>query len=63
MSLPQPISDPVFAIGSLVLRPSYGHEPHRVWIERASGPYAGEGADFPVDQVEAVLQAYYDEHF
>lgn len=60
MSLPQPISDPVFAIGSLVLRPSYGHEPDRVWLEQAA---TGEGADFPVDQVEAVLQAYYDEHF
>ena len=50
-------------IGTLILRPSYGGEPDRVWIEQAEGPSAGEGGDFPTEQVEAVLQAYYAEHF
>lgn len=50
-------------IGSLILRPSYGGEPDKVWIEQAEGPSAGEGGDFPTEQVEAVLQAYYAEHF
>lgn len=52
-----------FKVGSLTLRPGYGGDPDRVWIERNSEPSAGEGADFPVDEVEAVLQAYYTERF
>lgn len=54
---------PYLRVGSLILRPSYADEPDKIWIEQAEGPRAGEGGEFPLEQVEAVLQAYYAEHF
>jgi len=54
---------PELRVGSLILRPSYANEPDKVWIERAEGPSAGEGGDFVAAEVEALLQAYYAEHF
>lgn len=48
-----------FKVGSLTLRPAYSGEADRVALYQESG----EGADFPTDEVEAVLQAYYTERF
>lgn len=45
-------------IGSLTLREGYGG-PESIAIYQADG----EGGDFPVAAIEALLQAYYREHF
>ncbi len=45
-------------IGSLTLREGYGGS-EKIAIYQASG----EGGDFPTSEIEALLQAYYREHF
>lgn len=45
-------------IGSLTLREGYGG-PESIAIYQEDG----EGGDFPVAEIEALLQAYYKEHF
>ncbi len=57
------LDEPEIRVGAFVLKPSYAHEPDRVWIERADGPWTGEGGDFNTAQLEKVLSAFYDEHF
>lgn len=47
-----------FQIGSLTLRPGYGGADK---IEIAQP--GGEAGDFPADEIEALLQAYYRENF
>lgn len=46
-------------VGSLTLRGAYSGEPDRIAIYQESG----EGGDFPVADVEALLQAYYKANF
>ena len=49
--------EPSVRVGSLRLHKGYA--PGNVWI----GQEGGEGGDFPVEDIEALLQAYYKEHF
>lgn len=47
----------VFPVGSLTLKP--GYNPGTTWIVQRGG----EGGEFPTEEIEAVLQAYYKERF
>jgi len=40
-----------------------GMEDGRVWIGRESGDLAGEGGDFPTDDLEALIERFYEERF
>lgn len=48
---------PALTIGRYTLKP--GIEPGKIWIETDEG----EGGDFPIEQVEALLAKFYEEHF
>lgn len=47
-----------FRIGAVTLRPGYGG-PGTIEIAQDDG----EAGDFPVEEIEALLQKYYREHF
>lgn len=42
---------------------SKGMEGGNVWIGRESGDSAGEGGDFDIDLVEALIEKFYLENF
>ncbi len=50
-------------VGSLTLRPPYGGDKKHIAIHRNDGPAAGEGGDFSVAKLEALLLKFYEENF
>jgi hypothetical protein len=49
-------------IGEFMLTEGYGG-PASISIVRASGEFAGEGGDFHIDALEAVIRKFYEDNF
>ena len=56
------MTDNELRIGKFRLRPGYGGD-HSIEIQIADGPREGEAGDFPVADIEALIGAYFQEHF
>lgn len=54
-------SDVKVVVGEFFLAPGIGDG--RIWIGRDSGPSAGEGGDFRIEDVEKLLREFYEENF
>lgn len=51
--------DNSFTVGRFVLAPPYSDDPGSIAIYTDGG----EGGDFPIEALEAVIAAFYAEHF
>lgn len=48
-------------VGDFFIAPGIGDG--KVWIGRAQEPHAGEGGDFPVEALEAIIREFYEANF
>jgi hypothetical protein len=55
-----PTADEII-LKTLLIRP--GMAPGSVWLERINVREAGEGGDFDIAAIDALLSAFYDENF
>lgn len=53
--------EPEIVVKTIAIRP--GISENRIWLQRISGPREGEGGDFNVDDLDALLSKFFKDNF